>query len=44
MRSSSVTTNTPETPGTRRAASTLRWISGLAVPPAPFSPTSGFPG
>ena len=29
IRSSSVTTNTPETPRTRRAASTLRWISGL---------------
>ena len=36
IRSSSVVTNTPLTPGTRRAASTLRWISGLGVPPAPF--------
>ena len=44
IRSSSVTTNTPETPRTRRAASTLRWISGLAAPPDPFSSTSGFPG
>ena len=44
IRSSSVTTNTPETPRTRRAASTLRWISGLATPLAPFSSTSGFPG
>ena len=37
MRSSSVVTNTPETPATRRAASTLRWISGFAAPPAPLS-------
>ena len=33
-----------DTPATRRAASTLRWIRGFAAPLAPFSSTSGFPG
>ena len=44
MRSSSVTTWTDRRSGTRRAASMLRWISGLASPPAPLSSTSGLPG
>ncbi len=44
IRSSSVTTKTPETPFTRRAASTLRWISGFATPVAPVSGAKGLPG